>query len=65
MGVTVDVAVIVRSGRPGSSAGRPGTASRPSPMKPGAGGKRCSNFDGYVTSSILQHLTLTFGRQGH
>ena len=31
--------IVSRSGRPGSSAGRPGTASRPPAMKPGAGGK--------------------------
>jgi len=36
--------VMSRSGRPGSSAGRPGTASRPPAMKAGATGKRCNIF---------------------
>jgi len=44
--VTVGMCCYTRSGRPGSSAGRPGTASRPPALKPGAGGKRCSTFCG-------------------
>jgi len=63
--------VVARSGRPGSSVGRPGTASRPPVMKTGAGGKRCSILSGlydvvidlfvcsrYYMVDIVRHLAL-------